>query len=303
MQRYNWLGAILTLALSVLPVHAQVQMEWKLKEGDKLFLETVSTLKQQMRTQGKEMKQDQELTTVFALTVEKKNPDNTIVLEQKLEALTVKNAVGLAAGTDEKFNQQLVGAVFKVTLNPKGEVVKIEGYEDLLKKLAGDDANARKAVQSIKPEELFKVSVSEAFGFLPDKPVKTGDSWERETTRSLGPLGSIVSKRKYSYDGSETVEGKPLEKISFTATTTYNPPKAGEPTSLEFQVAKADIKVEDVKGTFLFDATAGRLVQSEMGLKMKGTVVIVVKGTNLDTEAVEEQTIKMRVLDKNPAAK
>src|SRR5262249_49501436 len=157
----------------VLPAHAQVQMEWKLKEGDKFFLETVGTLKQQMRTQSKEMKQDQELTAVFALTVEKKNADNTAVLEEKVEALTVKNAAGLAAGTDEKFNQQLVGTAFKVTLNPRGEVVKFEGYDDLVKKLAGDDPAFRKAVQSVTPEEQFRISVSEAFGFLPDKPVKT----------------------------------------------------------------------------------------------------------------------------------
>src|SRR5436190_23079821 len=102
MQRHYRLGAILALATFVLPAHAQVQMEWKLKEGDKFFLETVSMLKQQMRTQGKEMKQDLELTTVFALTVEKKNPDNTAVLEQKIEAVTSKNAAGQTAGTDEK---------------------------------------------------------------------------------------------------------------------------------------------------------------------------------------------------------
>jgi hypothetical protein len=303
MQRHYRLGAILALALFALPAHAQVQMEWKLKEGDKFFLETVSTLKQQMRTQGKEMKQDLEMTTVFSLAVQKKNADNTAVLEQKIESLSVKNAAGQAAGTDEKFNQQLVGAAFKVTLSPRGEVAKFEGYDDLVKKLAGDDPAARKAVQSIMPEESLKASVSEAFGFLPDKPVKTGDSWERETTRSLGPFGSITSKRKYSYDGSEMVEGKPLEKISFTAASTYNPPKAAEPNAFQFQVAKADLKLEDVKGTFLFDAAAGRLVHSEMGLKMKGTVVIVVMGTNLETEAQQDQTIKMRVLDKNPAAK
>jgi hypothetical protein len=303
MQRHYWLGAILALGAFVLPAPAQVQMEWKLKEGDKFFLETVSTLKQQMRTQGKEMKQDLEVTTVFSLAVEKKNADNTAVLEQKIEALTVKNAGNQAAGTDEKFNQQLVGAAFKVTLNPRGEVAKFEGYDDLVKKLAGDDPNARKAVQSILPEESLKVSVSEAFGFLPDKPGNTGDTWARGSTRSLGPLGSIASKRKYSYDGSEMVEGKPLEKITFTATSSYNAPKPGEPSAFQFQVAKADLKVEDVKGTFLFDAAAGRLVRSEMGLKLKGTVVIVVMGTNLETEAVEDQTIKMRVLDKNPAAK
>jgi hypothetical protein len=303
MQRHYWLGAILTLATFVLPAHAQVQMEWKLKEGDKFFLETISSLKQQMRTQGKEMKQDLEVATVFSLTVEKKNADNTAVLEQKIEGLMVKNAAGQAAGTDEKFNQQLVGAAFKVTLSPRGEVAKFEGYDDLLKKVAGDDANARKTVQSIVSEEVFKVSVAEAFGFLPDKPVKTGDSWERETTRPLGPLGSIVSKRKYSYDGSEMVEGKPLEKITFTATSTYTAPKPGEPNAFQFQVAKAALNLEDVKGTFLFDAAAGRLVRSEMGLKLKGTVVIVVMGTNLETEAQQDQTTRMRVLDKNPVTK
>ncbi len=301
-----WLAAVLTLGVLALPAHGQVAMEWKLKEGDKFYLETVSTFKQVMRTLGRELKQDLEQTTVFGVTVTKKDADGSFVLEQKIEALMIKNAAGTAGGTDDKFNQQLIGAVFKVTVSPKGEVTKFEGYDDLVKKVVGDDAAARKVFQAIMPEEYSKRSAAEAFAFLPDKPVKTADNWERKLETSLGPLGSFSSKRTYTYEGRETAEGKDLEKITFTAATTYNPPtppKSGEPPAFAFQVDKGDLKVEDYKGTVWFDAAAGRLARSEWSMRVRGTVVITVSGTKIDTEAQQDQTVKIRLLDKNPAAK
>src|SRR5262249_24469090 len=191
----------------------------------------------------------------------------------------VKNAAGAPGGTDDKFNQQLVGATFKVTVNPKGEVTKFEGYDDLMKKLVGDDANGRKVFQAIMPEEAFKRSAAEAFAFLPDQPVKTGAQWERKLETSLGPLGSFSTKRQYTYEGQEQADNKTLEKITFTASTAYTPRKPGD-TTFPFQVSKGDLKVEDLKGVIYFDAAAGRLVRSESSMKVRGNVTIVISGTN-----------------------
>jgi hypothetical protein len=38
-------------------------------------------------------------------------------------------------------------------------------------------------------------------------------------------------------------------------------------------------------------------------MKVRGNVTIVVSGTNIETEAQQDQSIKIRLLDKNPAGK
>jgi hypothetical protein len=298
-----WVGAALVLAVLTAPGYGQVTLEWKFKEGDKFFLETTSVFHQTMKTLGKELKQDLEQTTQFSLSVLQKN-DVGAVLEQKLEAISLKNLNMTGSSTnDEKFLQQLKDATFKVTVTPRGEITKFEGYDDLLKKLAGDDAKARATIQAILSEDSLKRSVGDTFGLLPAGPVKSGDKWggDKKTELPLGPLGSFTVVKNYTYDGKETVEGKSLDKISFSGSATYAPPKMADMSVLPFQVVKGDLKAENIKGIVLFDSGAGRLAMAETTMQLKGNVTIAASGTNIDTEAQQDQTIKTRLLDKAPA--
>src|SRR5207249_2953346 len=137
---------------------AQVPLKWKFTAGDTLYIEVVSHSKQVLKTVGKELKQDIEQTSVFSVRVEKVDPDKSVDLEQKLEWLMVKTG-GPTAVPDARYDQQLSGLAFKVTVDlAKGEVTRFEGYQDLLKKIAGDEA-AQKAAQAILSEESLKQAV------------------------------------------------------------------------------------------------------------------------------------------------
>jgi len=298
MKRWVWFGGLLALALAG-SVQAQVQMAWKLKGGDKFWLETVSTTKQTMQTVGRDLKQDIEQTTAFAINVLEAAEGKDTVLEQKIEWVTVKVG-GPMTAADDRFNQQLAGLTFKVTITPKGEV-KLEDYAGLVAKIAGTDENAKKAVMAVLKEETLKQAIAEAFVFLPDKPVKTADTWERKELKPLGPIGTLDTLRKYSYDGQETVDGKALEKITFSGTANYTPPKPGEATPFQFTVVKGEMKVDELRGSSNFDATAGRLVKAEWSMKLSGVVTIAVGGTNIETKAVQDMTVKTRLLNTAPA--
>jgi Family of unknown function (DUF6263) len=307
MRQRSWVGALLALGVLASPAFGQEQMAWKLKEGDKLFVETVSGFKQSMKTLGKEFRQDRETTVLYSVTVKSVDANKNAVLEEKVESVAVKNT-GSPAGepaAEDKFNQQLKDATFTVTVTPQGEVTKFEGYEELLKKIAGDDVNAKKIVQAVLTEEGLKRAATDAFGVLPAGPVKTGDKWgqDKKAEAPLGPLGSFTLTRTYTYDGKENYDGKSVDKISFTGTATYTPPKTGEASPLPFQVTKGDLKADDMKGTLYFDPAAGRVVASETSLRLKGNVSITVSGTPIDTEMQQDQTVKTRVLDKLPEAK
>jgi hypothetical protein len=307
MRQRSWVGAGLVLVVFAFPVYGRETFAWKLKEGDKFFIETVTSFKQSMKTLGKEFRQDRETTVMYSVTVAKKNDDNSVVLDEKVESVAVKNT-GTPAGepaAEDKFNQQLKDASFHVTLTPQGEVTKFEGYEDLLKKVAGDDVNARKIVQAVLTEESLKRAATDAFGVLPAGPVKAGDKWgaDKKAEASLGPLGSFTLTRTYTYEGKDNYNGKTVDKISYAGAASYTPPKMGETSPFPFQVLKGDLKADDIKGTLYFDAAAGRLLASEMSMRLKGNVTISVGGTNIDTEAQQDQTVRARLLDKLPEAK
>lgn len=295
-------GSTAVLLALVLPLAASAQdakPEWKFTEGKTFYVQTVSILKQDMKTLGKTLKQDLEQTTVYSLKVLKVEANKNVVLEQKVESIKLENKTGGAPPTDEKFNQQLVGAAFKVTLGPSGDVLKFEGYDDLVKKIAGDDAAAQKVVKAALSEENLKRGVADVFSFLPDKAIK---AWKRPADLNLGPLGSFAGTKEYKLEGKEMIDGKPVDKITFTGEAKYSGPDAktlaGGP--FPFQVTKGELKVEDFKGTLLFDPAAGRLVSAEESKKITGNVTINVSGSSLDTNVVQEQTTTTKVLDQLP---
>jgi hypothetical protein len=61
-----WIAAVLFLVAAGSRVHGQTQLEWKFKDGDKFYLETVSSFKQGMKSLGKELRQDFEMTFLFS---------------------------------------------------------------------------------------------------------------------------------------------------------------------------------------------------------------------------------------------
>jgi hypothetical protein len=309
MLRRSWPGALLTLVSLAFPAPAQeVKLEWKFKPGDKFYLQTDSSVKQTMRTPslGKELKQETEQSTLFSVSVEAVNADKSVVLEYKIEGVIARSATGGgAAALEEKLQQQLTGATFKVTLGAKGEVTKFEGYEDLVKKLAGDDENAKKVIRALFSEDELKAKATDALRFLPDGPVKIDAEWERDSKWPLGPLGSFELKKKYTYKGIEKAVpiNKALPAINYhVPDPKYSPPPKPEGAPLPIQVAKGDLRAENFKGTVYFDAEAGRLAYAETTLTVKGTVSFAGQGQggNVDTEVSLEQTIKTKVLDKNP---
>jgi hypothetical protein len=294
MERFTSSGILLVLCAA--SVQAQVKLEWKFKENDRFEQETITNLKQTMTpAKGQATTQDFEHVTQASFAVKKVNADGSVVLEQRLDKIKATNRAAPGSPEVSGLIKKLEDAVFIVTLNPKREVTQFDGYEELIKRVAGDDPTAAKAVREIVKPETLRRSVEEAFGFLPDKPLNKGDKWERKMEVSLGPLGAILATHTYTYDGPEMKDAKTLQKISVTSALSYNPPK-GETGGFPFQITKGELKAESAQGTLLFDADAGRLVASEMKLKLKGSVTVAVMNQSHDLAIEQEQAVNIRVI-------
>jgi hypothetical protein len=301
------MAAVLALGLLSLPVSAEVTLEWKFKEGDKFYLQTDSNLAQTITSAGTEVKQQIDQSMVSSFTVKKKNADGSLVLEQKIENVTVKTS---GPGTMEtKPPEGLKGAVFTITVNPKWKITKFEGYDALVKKLSGEDPAVDRLIRAFLPEEILKASAEEAFGFLPDKRVKKGDSWERELVYPLGPLGTLTATNKYTDEdkNKEKVAGKDVERITAAMTIKYQKPELKKPEeaagALGLQILEGDLKAKDAKQTIYFDPAAGRLVKSETKLRVEGMLTYSAVGKKTEMEIKQEQTITAQVFDKNPLQK
>ncbi len=284
-------GLFLLLGL-VLPAHAQVALEWKLAKGDEFYLRTVCTTKQTLKSVGREVKQDAEQTIVLGFKVKDKTAEG-VVLEETIEGLSLKSGGAVPVADD-----RLPGTTFTVTLSPKGEVLKFEGYDKFLDRLAGDDAAVRKTLQNLIAEDTLKRSVREALAFLPDRAVKEGETWERVLDAPFGALGSLRLNTAYKLEGKEDVGGKKVEKIGFTTTVEFKPGKADP--AVPFHVVNGELKADEGRGTIHFDAAAGRLIQSKSRVVLHGRMIFAASGTNVETEVQQEQTTDVTLLKENP---
>src|SRR5262249_20582262 len=140
-----------------------------------------------------------------------------------------KPGPGAVAVPDEKFGEKLQGAVFKVTVNSRGEILKLEGVKELVARLAGDDARAKTVLEKLLREDVMKASLSDVFTIMPEKPVSTGQKWERSRNLPVAPLGSLSIVSQYAYEGKELMNGKQVDKLTYTATGKFTllPPPAG----------------------------------------------------------------------------
>jgi hypothetical protein len=286
-------GAVLLLVAGLAaPAAAQAPIEWKLKVGDQFYLRNKTTTKQTIKALNKDVPQNSKETIVLGFKVEEKVGDN-FLLKETVEEVTYAPEKGDAV-TDTK----LVGATFLLTVSPKWEILKFEGYDKLIDKLAGDDIGVRHALTQTLPEDVFKKTVREAMAFLPDRPVKEGDNWERSVEVPNGPLGTRVETRTYKLEGKADVGGKKVDKITYTTAVNF---KAGKKVdNLNYYVISGQLEVKESKGTVHFDPAASQLVEIISDLKLVGKMVLSISDTNVPTEVEQEQSTVVTVLKEKP---
>jgi hypothetical protein len=165
-------------------------------------------------------------------------------------------------------------------------------------KLAGEDSKVKEGLHVLLTDEALKKSVREALAFLPDRPIKPGETWERTLDVPFGPLGTLKQTSTYKLEGKEEVGGKKVDKVTFSTAVDFRVGKAVP--SLPFQVISGEMKAEEAKGTLHFDTAAGQLVQLESKMTLKGRMILSISRSNVDTEVQQEQTTKVVLLKENP---
>jgi hypothetical protein len=158
------------------------------------------------------VRQDQAATYVMRLTPESQDAAGNWIVGFKILALkkeidiggnrvefdSAKQAPARSAGLE--FMRALTALELQVQFDPDMQVRKISGYDAFLQKVA---AKWRRPVQKDYGEPTIKAWLDSLFDGVPGRAVRRGQSFARERTFALGPLGYWVSRSAFSYEGDK----------------------------------------------------------------------------------------------------
>lgn len=286
----------LALALAYAPGAArqndEVTLRWILKAGDVFYAKGTANVDQTIEVMGQTIDMQQEINTVMRYKVKSVSAGKTTVEMTYVEMKTkITGLPGGLGGGDP--TEKLKGATVTATLNENLEVVKVEGYSELLDKLADGDETQRKLFEAVIPEAGVKQLFSQTFVAGPNKPVKVGDTWAQNDKLPLGGLGEVTTKQKFELKSIK--DG--LATVSVKADLVFKPGTGG---GLPFKITKADLTAEKFSGTHVFDIKAGRLKESKTEMVMSGSMTIGVAGQEIDAALKQKMKSVSVVTDKNP---
>ena len=298
-------GRWLTAALALLAVaasgtaQAQVKLQYKFPEGQKLTYKIRSNTSQTLTLMGTAIETESKDTIVTSQTVGKKRADSTLPVVEKIESLTseLQLPMGMSVSFDSKDpdakidNPQLaiLGDMYKlisqmsytVVLDEQNKVKAVEGTESLLEKADKLNDLAKQSVRSRLNPQHLKEQFEERHGNLPDVLARAGEPWERTEKVDLGGQ-TLTFHKKYEYAGTEKVGDKTLDKINVK---TLDVKYAMDPNSASpLKVTKSDLKIESGDGTILFDREAGAVVSAKSKTRIKGPMTFDAGGQELPGE-------------------
>jgi len=310
----RWLMAVLVVVgASVLPAQG-VELKWKF-EKDKPFYQKMTTeTNQEMKVMNNPVTQKQKQTFYFVWTPVKQEGDSWVI-KQKIEGVMMDITIGSqtinydSTKSDAKNNplndffNALVNTEFTLTLDTKTmKVTKIEGHKEFLAKLVNVNPTMQSLLNQILSEQALKEMAEPTFAAIPNEDKKEKDTWPKESTLDMGPIGKYINKYTYTLEKAD----KDKATIKVKTELTYVKPAEGQGMGmggLPFKIKEANLKGENAGGTIEFDVAKGRIAKSEMALDLKGTLDIEIGGQTTKVELSQHQTSNVETSDTSFKAK
>ena len=294
------------------------KFELKLEKGKSFYQEMSTAVTQVIKVQGQDLTQKQDSTFQFKWTPTKQEGDKWY-LEQEVEGLKMtidisgnvisydssKQDGGVTAGnpTLTQFFKALVGAKFTVILDKNQKVEKVEGKDKFITDLGAGSPQMDNLLKKIMTDDALKQMCDPSFGLTPDSPKKVGDTWKKESTLDLGPIGTYQVTYNFKYVGPATDEDKKdparkeTDKIEVETSLVYTAPKAN-PEGLLFRIKDGKLtSTNPSKGIIFFDTKNQRIQSAEISISLKGDLTVTIGGTETKVELNQEQKTKITTQD------
>jgi len=315
----RWIGPSLILGLVFMTGagRGQDKLEWKSLKKDTSFFQTVETkTEQELKVSDMTFKQKQNQTFLMEWTP-KGEKDGKLTIEQKIIGVKMDLDIGgnkISYKPDDEsknpmtqFFKTLEQAKFTLTVNTKThKVEKVEGLDDLVKKLSAVNKSFEPVLKQILSEETIKTLAEPVFGVLPpDGTIPKDKTWESaKTTLKMGPLGSYTTVIKYTDEGADKNNAK-VQKIKVEPELTYQKPEDTKDNkgALPFTITKGTLTTQKAKGTVYFDKDKGRVEKSDLHVELKGDLTVSIAQTENHVDLNQTQDVTVQTYDSNPWAK
>lgn len=259
-----------SITLSVSGFAQKVNGRLSFTKGQKLELVTETKKSSTSEMMGQSMQATVSSTITEVFNVEDANAGGA-TLEHQVKRLVFKaNAMGTDQSFDSdnesdrnsengKFLQQPLKNTYKLTVDPYGKVTGVKSTSDSAKG-SSPDAEAMLGIMSMQLGVNFgvpKLGESSIFKILPNKEVKSGDTW----TDSIAANGQ---KRTTVYKVNSITANEIV--LDYTETVNVN-------STQQIMGMEASIKSDDkVVGQIILDKTSGLLKQKTATIDSKANM-------------------------------
>lgn len=189
---------------------------------------------------------------------------------------------------------RMKGSLLTVVLSPRGEVVKVEGYQELLAEVIKDNPLGQQFFGG-GSDDAAKWGLQDMFLVCPEQPVQPGDAWESTFEFPLPKLGTIKGKRVYTYEGPDKVGDTPTARIAVTTQFSFDLKIEAEGSKISGTIATTASE-----GTAQFDAVNGRLLALRTKVDFSGEMQVEAGGQTLNIGLKQTQETESRLLDAVP---
>jgi len=275
MSKRFWMTAIVTIvaATVVSPVWAApVELKVKWPVGQRIVQQIDMKVANTIQMQGRQMQQSTEMSQTNVITVLKAMADGGCVVKYQVQRVKLSMSAGpqtlsFDSASDPKTDagnmfapmfRPVVGSPFLITVDAAGEVQKLEGLDELIKKMP--EGARPQLSQMFSGDAIKQMAGLTAQKLLPSKSVSVGDTWLVKVEQNLPGMGGgkVVMEGQCVYKGTVGHRGRTCAQIDFTGTFRMAGEAAAGPQGLKFA-----IKDGKSVGTIWFDAAAGRLVEQK----------------------------------------
>lgn len=315
--------AVLSLGLAGLLFAAEagaqdqkpVLLRYKFKTSEPLIYRSTQTTDQTQTINQNKIETKITNTDITIRKLEKIDKNKNLQIQTENKFLKVRMKVGTLgeysydSNTDDNEKGSMLGgaltpmydaldgAILKEIVSPRGEVIEIKGFEELMAAALKDNPLGRQFAGG-GSNKARKFGISELYPVMPKSPVKPGDTWNETFEIALPKLGRAKGTRKYTFAGFDKVGETPTAKITYTTDLTFklNLDQGG-------QQATGELSVQKSSGTAQFDPANGRVVNLKSAYTIGGTINVTVNGMELTVETAQTQSVELNLLNKLPKAK
>lgn len=278
--------SLVLVALCSAAAAADVVLERKFADGTKFKSREVVKTRQTLLLSGNDLGTEGNTEVVSQSTYGQRTAGGNLTIATKIES--IKSDLKLPGGVSVQFDSA------KPAAKPDNPVAQF--VVDALQKTAGatisyhlDGENRVQSVEGVPegglqhdPDDM-KEEFQQSIDLLPKKPLKPGDTWQSEVKQDLGQGQIFTFQRKFEYVGQvaafATVKGgKQLDKVVAADTSVNYSTREGTGA---FKVTKSELSVESSEHTYLFDREAGRIVNTQSKLHVKGPIGLSVANMDL----------------------